>query len=92
MNVLTKVFKAVANENRLRILKVLMDGRAREIGEISNEVNLPYKTTARNLKIFEKYDFLKSNVNSGIVYYQIRKDRKLFYNQMILTMIKRSTA
>lgn len=92
MNVLTKVFKAVANENRLRILKVLMDERAREIGEISNEVNLPYKTTARNLKILEKYDFLKSNVNSGIVYYQIRKDKKLFYNQMILTMIKRSTA
>lgn len=90
MNVLTKVFKAVANENRLRILKVLMDERAREIGEIANEVNLPYKTTARNLKILEKYDFLKSNVNSGIVYYQIRKDRKLFYNQMILRMIERN--
>jgi len=89
MNVLTKVFKAVANENRLRMLKVLMDGRAREIGEISNEVNLPYKTTARNLKILERQDLLKSNVNFGFTYYQIKNNKKLFYNQMIFTMIKK---
>lgn len=89
MNFLTKILKAAANENRLKILKVLMDNKAKEIGEIANEVNLPYKTTARNLKILEKYDFLKSNVNRGLVYYQIKSDKKLFYNQTIFTMVKR---
>ena len=87
---LTKVLKAAANENRLRILKVLLDNRAREIGEIANEVNLPYKTTARNLKILEKFDFLKSNVNHGLTYYQVKRARQLFYNQIIFTMIQKN--
>ncbi|MEO0137819.1 MAG: winged helix-turn-helix domain-containing protein [candidate division WOR-3 bacterium] len=85
--IFTKVLKAVANEKRLRILKIMLDGKAREIGEISELVNLPYKTTARNLKILERAHFLKSTFNHGNSYYSLKTDRNLKYNTAILKLI-----
>lgn len=88
LRTITKVLKVAANEKRLMILQILLDGRAREIGEISELVNLPYKTTARNLKILERCDFLKSNVNNGLTYYVLNNNGRLIYNSMIITMLK----
>lgn len=88
LNSLTRIFKAVANKNRLNILRVMLDARVYEIGEISELVNLPYKTTARNLKLLERHNFLKSQVQSGITYYQINDNKKLFYNQSLISLIK----
>jgi predicted transcriptional regulator len=85
---LTKILKAAANKNRLNILRIMLDGKAYSIGEISEYVNLPYKTTARNLKLLERFNYLKSNVNSAVTYYQINGSRKLTYNQLIFSMIK----
>jgi DNA-binding transcriptional ArsR family regulator len=88
IQVLTKVLKVVANENRLRMLKILLDGKAREIGEIANLVNLSYKTTARNLKILERGHFLKSHFNRGLIYYSLKKDRTLKYNTALLHLLE----
>lgn len=89
MEFLSKLFKAAANENRLKILKIFEPGKAREIGDVAQAVNLPYKTTARNLKILEKYDFLESNFFKGTVYYRLKNNKQHFYNQQILKMIER---
>lgn len=90
MEFLSKLFKAAGNENRLKILKTFEPGKTKEIGEVAQSVNLPYKTTARNLKILEKFDFLESNFYKGTVYYRLKNNRQHFYNQQILRMIERS--
>ncbi|MGB3480228.1 MAG: winged helix-turn-helix domain-containing protein [bacterium] len=89
MEFLSKLLKVAANENRIKMLRILLDGKAMEIGDIANRVNLPYKTTARNLKILEKHDFLESNFNSGYVYYSLKKRKQNSFHDKILKMIKR---
>lgn len=89
MEFLSKLLKVAANENRIKMLRILMNGKAMEIGDIANYVNLPYKTTARNLKILEKYDFLESNFNAGYVYYSLKNNKQHSFHQEILKMIKR---
>ncbi|MBN2620138.1 hypothetical protein JXB22_03525 [candidate division WOR-3 bacterium] len=86
------MLKAAANEKRLQILSVLMVHRTMEIGEVALALNLPYKTTARNLKILERFDFLESHFQNGNVFYTLKDSNNLYYNNVILNMIRKSTS
>jgi hypothetical protein len=72
------------------MLKTLMTNRVMEIGDIAQALNIPYKTAARNLKLLERYDFLESYFQNGNVYYRLRDPDGLYFNSVILEMIKRS--
>lgn len=90
MKFLSKLLKVAANEKRLHILKVLMEKRTMEISDVALALNVPYKTAARNLKILERFDFLESYFQNGNVYYTLRDNNNLYFNTVILEMIKRS--
>lgn len=47
---LTRLFRGVANEKRIRIIQALLAGLDK-IGDISDYTGLPYKTVERHLKI-----------------------------------------
>ena len=91
MKILSKLLKVAANEKRLHILKVLMDKHTMEISDVALALNVPYKTAARNLKLLERYDFLESHFQNGNVYYKLRNPGGLYFNSVILEMVKRST-
>jgi len=85
---LVKIFKALANQHRIDLLHLLRDGE-KEIRELSKKLRLPYKTVARNLKILERTNLVVSRRWKGTVYYSLRKEDHLQYNQMIFRIIEK---
>lgn len=89
MDFLVKIFKAVASEHRVRLLNHLLSNGERPLEAIAQALSLPYKTAARNLKILEMANLVKSRRWQGTVLYDISRDRALEYNSMIYSILKK---
>ena len=89
MDFLVKIFKAMANSNRIRILETLLQEGEKNIDYLAVTLSLPYKTAARNVKILEMANLLKSRRWQGSVFYSVKKDEVLEYNQMICEMVRK---
>jgi len=87
MDFLIKIFKAVANEHRVRLLHILMKKGEKEISELAREIGIPYKTAARNLKILEQTNLVLSRRWQGFVYYSLRNEAGLEYNKALYNLI-----
>lgn len=87
MDFLVKIFKALANEHRIELLHLLQKGE-KEISELSKHMRLPYKTVARNLKILERTNLVVSRRWQGMVYYSLRDERHLNYNNILFNVIE----
>lgn len=91
MEVITKIFKAVANDIRINILRLLLKEKEMELEKISRKIKKPYKTVARHLKILESNNFLDSELRNGVAYYRIKRDDRFPYNLHILKIIQISS-
>ena len=87
MDFLIKIFKALANEHRVKLLHTLMMKGEREISELAHEIGIPYKTAARNLKILEHTNLVISRRWQALVYYSLRNERGLQYNKTLYNLI-----
>jgi ArsR family transcriptional regulator len=87
MDFLIKIFKALANEHRVKLLHTLMKKGEREISELAHEIGIPYKTAARNLKILEQTNLVISRRWQGLVYYSLRNEPGLEYNKALYNLI-----
>jgi ArsR family transcriptional regulator len=87
MDFLIKIFKALANEHRVKLLHTLMKKGEREISELAHEIGIPYKTAARNLKILEQTNLIISRRWQGLVYYSLRNEPGLEYNKILYNLI-----
>ena len=88
MDPLILIFKAVSNENRVKIIEFLIQNEEASLETLSLEIELPYKTVDRNLKILEKAGLVKQRRWRGLVYYSILDSQTLKYNKMIFDIIK----
>ncbi len=66
-----KAFKALGNEGRLKILKLLFDGEERTVTEIKNEIGISLKATSKHLISLDNLGFLESSGKKGRVWYKI---------------------
>jgi len=87
MDFLIKIFKALANEHRVKLLHTLMKKGEKEISELAHEIGIPYKTAARNLKILEQTNLVISRRWQGLVYYSLRNESGLEYNKALYNLI-----
>ena len=87
MDFLIKIFKALANEHRVKLLHTLMKKGEKEISELAHEIGIPYKTAARNLKILEQTNLIISRRWQGLVYYSLRSEPGLEYNKTLYNLI-----
>jgi ArsR family transcriptional regulator len=88
MDALTKSFKAVANERRMRILRILLNKREMSVSQISQGINLSFKSTSRHLLRLEDVGLVKRRQDSLWVYYSINRKGLNRYNQALLQLIK----
>lgn len=88
MNVLVHKFKAVSNENRVKIIKFLIENGEVPLETLASGLKLPYKTVDRNLKILEKAGLVTHRRWKGLVYYSLQDSPKLIYNKGIFDLIK----
>lgn len=71
---LTKNFKALANERRLKIIRLLLKESRLSVGEISDMINLSFRSTSKHLKILENAGFIEWKQIGTNIYYSTSSD------------------
>ena len=89
MDYLLQLFKGVANERRMKLIKLLLDKGEMYIEDIAAELKIPLATCCRNLKVLERVYMVKSRRKNGRVLYQLNNPTKHSYNKTIIELIKR---
>lgn len=70
----TQIFKALANINRLKIIKLLSDDQPRHVTEIADELDISLKATSKHLIILQNLDVLDCKGKNNRVFYFLHKD------------------
>jgi len=81
MKKVTKFFKALANDRRIEILKLLHEKNDEmTVGEISKQISLSFKSTSKHLLILENVNLVKRRQEGAEVFYSLNKEivEKLF--------------
>lgn len=84
-----RIFKAMANQTRIRMMELLLSKGELGIEEISAGLNIPEATACRNLKILERVSLIKSRIYGGHVFYRIDNSLGLLYNPLVLEILKK---
>ena len=71
MQIITKIFKALANEKRLKILKLLLCNNEMTVSEITDELKMPFTTISRHLEKLRTVDLVKFRESGLNLYYSI---------------------
>jgi len=68
------IFKAMANINRLKIIKMLSGGTNLSVTKIAEELEIAVKSTSKHLIILHILNFLESNGKKRHVFYGLNKN------------------
>jgi DNA-binding transcriptional ArsR family regulator len=68
------VFKALANVNRLKIIKMLHSGKRMNVTEITEKLDISFMATSRHLVILRNFSVLMSEGKKNHVSYYIHPD------------------
>ena len=79
----TKIFKAFANEYRLRILRQLFLNKELCVKDMSGRIHLGAKATSKHLVILSTIGFLESQGKKGSVWYRLHPQLKREVRYMI---------
>lgn len=78
---LSRKFRALGNERRLNIIKELLKNKSLTVGEISDSINLSFRSTSRHLKVLEGTGLVSwEQVNRNIYYFISPEVPKGFLN------------
>ncbi|HAX61383.1 MAG TPA: transcriptional regulator [Elusimicrobia bacterium] len=90
MDLATKIFKAVANERRVKIIRILGKKGEMTVNSIANELNLSTPSVSKHLLKLENVGLLKKRQTSKWIYYSINLDKNKRLNFAILKICKKS--
>ena len=74
MRNLAKKFKALSNERRLHIIRLLLKHKKLSVGDIADKINLSFRSTSRHLKVLESTNFVSWKQTGLNVYYSISSE------------------
>jgi len=83
MRNLVKIFKALSNEIRLKIVLYLLKNKEATVTEISNKLKINHFRASRNLKILENAYLVKNHIAKNWVFYSINKSPKKFHSKIL---------
>ena len=87
MNQLIKVFKALSDPNRIRILKILEE-RSLCVCEITDVLGLAPSTVSKHLSILQDSDLIIYRKDGKWVHYRLNLDQSGEYIRHILPLIR----
>jgi len=87
MDIKLRIFKAVAHEKRIRLIKLLYEKGRMPLRDISDLMDVPEATACRNLKILENVGLVKSTITNAIAEYWLNRDKRLSINQKVINII-----
>lgn len=80
---LEKLLKALGNRRRLAIIKYLMKEREANVANISENINLSFKSTSRHLSVLKQLDILDSRQQNLNVFYQLSDTKPKIVQEII---------
>ena len=84
----TVVFRALANINRLKIIKMLADGHKMNVGDIAEDLNISFKATSNHLAMLKNLDVLEAQGAEGHVFYSINPQMPKDFQKIIEIILK----
>lgn len=78
-----KVFKALSNEVRLKIVLYLLKNKESTVTQISNKLKINHFRTSRNLRILENAYLVKNRIAKNWVFYSINKSPQKFHTKLL---------
>jgi len=82
------VFRVLANINRLKIIKMLTDGRRMSVTDIAEELKISLKATSNHLVLLKNLDVLESEGKSGHVFYSFNRQLPKDFQNIIEIALK----
>ena len=79
----TVVFRALANINRLKIIKMLTGSHKMNVGDIAEELNISFKATSNHLAMLKNLDVLEAQGAAGHVFYSINPQMPKDFQRII---------
>ena len=70
----TKIFKALANINRLKIIRLLSDGPPRTVSYIAREIGISLNATSKHLILLHNLTVLEGRGREGHVFYTMDEE------------------
>jgi len=77
------VFKAFANINRIKILKLLAGGKKMNVGNISTVLQISFTATSNHLIMLQKLEILEVEGRAGHVFYSINSNMPNDFRRVI---------
>ena len=71
-----KLFKALGNSKRLKIITILLKNPTLSVEAISNKIDLSYKSTSKHLLLLEGNGLIKRRQKSWWGFYSIVESKK----------------
>ncbi|MEK7562396.1 MAG: metalloregulator ArsR/SmtB family transcription factor [Patescibacteria group bacterium] len=72
---LVKIFKAIANERRFLILKILYKNKEVSVGNISEMIDLSFRSVSKHLGILANAGLVECRQSSLNRYYSVNKSK-----------------
>ena len=89
MELMVKVFKALANQKRLNILRLLMGDGELPVSVISKRLRISFTSASKNLLKLENVGLIKRREDNIWIYYEINQDRKYLYRELLFKFVKK---
>lgn len=87
MQILTKVFKSLADETRLRLLILLQGGNEYCVCDLMNALNMPQSTVSRHLAYLKRNGWLQDRRGGVWMYYSLKKGMDPFLQAQLVLLI-----
>ena len=84
----TVIFRALANINRLKIIKLLADGRNMSVTDIADDLRISFKGTSNHLALLKNLDVLEAQGAAGHVYYSLNRQLPKDFQRIIEIILK----
>lgn len=84
----TVIFRALANVNRLKIIKLLDERHKLNVGDIAAHLNISLKATSNHLAILKNLDVLEAQGVSGHVFYSRNRQAPKDFQSAINLFLK----
>ncbi len=71
LEALVRIFKALSDQSRLRIIAILAEDRRRSVSEIANELGMSISSVSHHLSILGNLGFVRKKRNGKQVYHSL---------------------
>jgi DNA-binding transcriptional ArsR family regulator len=70
----TLIFKALANVNRLKIIKLLSGDRSLSVTEVADVLKISFRATSKHLIMLNNLDILENSGKQGHAFYHLNQN------------------